>query len=314
MIYTLPDSISRGFKMTHVVTRLGAAFAGAALISIVSLQAAQYGGAPAAPQGRAGGAAQQNVSTPRTPDGHPDLSGMWGGGGGGGGGDKPDEKGNLTVLFKQRPCSEQQKDLGNCAQAVNFERDSGVEQRMDPIPMYKPEFWERVQYLDREGIKEDPTFHCKPAGVPRMGPPAKIVQTATELLFLYQQGNIFRVIPIDGRPHDPIKSQDTTWYGDAVGKWEGNTMVIDIVGFNDESWLGWPGWLHSNNMHVIERYTRNGNTLTWQATVEDPDVLLAPFVTEPRTLRLNPNPKATLIEDLPCEERDSQHIVTHERG
>jgi hypothetical protein len=300
--------------MTHVVARLGAAFAGAALISIVSLQAAQYGGAAAGPQGRAGGAAQQNAPTPRTPDGHPDLSGMWGGGGGGGGGDKPDEKGNLTVLFKQRPCSEQQKDLGNCAQAVNFERDSGVEQRMDPIPMYKPEFWERVQYLDREGIKEDPTFHCKPAGVPRMGPPAKIVQTGTELIFLYQQANTFRVIPIDGRPHDPIKSQDTTWYGDAVGKWDGDTMVIDIVGFNDESWLGWPGWLHSNNMHVIEKYTRNGNTLTWQATVEDPDVLLAPFVTEPRTLRLNPNPKATLIEDLPCEERDSQHIVTHERG
>ena len=300
--------------MTHVVARRGAAFAGAALISIVSLQSAQYGGAAAGPQGRAGGAAQQNASTPRTPDGHPDLSGMWGGGGGGGGGDKPDEKGNLTVLFKQRPCSEQQKDLGNCAQAVNFERDSGVEQRMDPIPMYKPEFWERVQYLDREGIKEDPTFHCKPAGVPRMGPPAKIVQTATELIFMYQQGNIFRVIPIDGRPHDPIKSQDTTWYGDAVGKWDGDTMVIDIVGFNDESWLGWPGWLHSNNMHVIEQYTRNGNTLTWQATVEDPDVLLAPFVTEARTLRLNPNPKATLIEDLPCEERDSQHIVTHERG
>jgi hypothetical protein len=307
--------------MTHVVARLGAAFAGAALISIVSLQAAQNGGpstplGASAPQGaRAGGAAQQqNVPTPRTPDGHPDLSGMWGGGGGGGGGDKPDEKGNLTVLFKQRPCSEQQKDLGNCAQAVNFERDSGVEQRMDPIPMYKPEFWERVQYLDREGIKEDPTFHCKPAGVPRMGPPAKIVQTGTELIFLYQQANTFRVIPIDGRPHDPIKSQDTTWYGDAVGKWEGDTMVIDIVGFNDESWLGWPGWLHSNNMHVIERYTRNGNTLTWQATVEDPDVLLAPFVTEPRTLRLSPNSKATLIEDLPCEERDSQHIVTHERG
>jgi hypothetical protein len=185
---------------------------------------------------------------------------------------------------------------------------------MDPIPMYKPEFWERVQYLDREGVKEDPTFHCTPAGVPRMGPPAKIVQTPTELIFLYAQGNQFRVIPIDGRPHDPIKSQDTTWYGDAVGRWEGDTMVIDIVGFNDESWIDWPGWFHSNNMHVIEKYTRNGSTLTWQATVEDPDVLMQPFVMEPRTVRLNPNAKATLTEDLPCEERDSQHIVTHERG
>jgi hypothetical protein len=294
------------------LNRFGIAAAAAAAMSFVSLHAAQYGGA-ATPAGQQ--QQQQNVPTPRTADGHPDLSGMWGGGGGGGGAVKPDEKGNLVQLTRGRPCSKQQFDAGNCAPGINFERDSGVTQRMGPeIPMYKPEFWDRVQYLDREGIKEDPTFHCKPAGVPRMGPPAKIVQTGTELIFLYQQGNTFRVIPIDGRPHDPIKSQDTTWYGDAVGKWEGDTMVIDIVGFNDESWLGWPGWLHSNNMHVIERYTRNGNTLTWQATVEDPDVLLAPFVTEARTLRLNPNPKATLIEDLPCEERDSQHIVTHERG
>ena len=182
---------------------------------------------------------------------------MWGGGGGGGG-DKPDEKGNLTVLFKQRPCSTQQVDAGNCAPAVNFERDSGVSSGWTEIPMYKPEFWEKVQQLDREGTPEDPAFHCKPAGVPRMGPPNKIVQTPTEFILLYASGNTFRVIPIDGRPHDPIKSQDTTWYGDAVGKWEGDTLVIDIVGFNDESWIGWPGWFHSNNMHVIESCTRNG--------------------------------------------------------
>jgi hypothetical protein len=306
--------------MTHRFARYSVAVAVAAAISLVSLSAApQYGGIPpvAPAGGRAGGAApQQSVPTPRTADGHPDMSGMWGGGGGGfGAGDKPDEKGNLTVVFKQRPCSQQQRDIGECAQAVNFERDSGVTQRADAnMPMYKPEFWDRVQYLDRNGVQEDPTFHCKPAGVPRMGPPAKIVQTATELVFLYGQGNVFRIIPIDGRPHDPIKSQDTTWYGDAVGKWDGDTLVIDIVGFNDESWLDWPGWLHSNNMHVIEKYTRNGNTMTWQVTVEDPDVLTQPFVMDPRTIRMNPNPKATFTEDLPCEERDAQHIVTHERG
>jgi hypothetical protein len=286
----------------RIVKRLSAAFAVALLVSIVPVHAQQR------PQQQ-----QQNVPTPRTADGHPDLSGMWGGGGGGGG-DKPDEKGNLTILFKQRPCSAQQRDLGNCAPGVNFERDSGVEQRLDPIPMYKPELWEKVQDYDRNGVQYDPEFHCKPSGVPRMGPPSKIVQTATELIFLYARANQFRVIPIDGRPHDPVKSQDTTWYGDAIGKWEGDTMVIDIVGFNDESWIDWPGWLHSNNMHVIEKLTRNGNTLTWQAIVEDPDTLLEPFVMPARTIRLNPNAKATLTEDLPCEERDSQHIVTHERG
>ena len=293
-------------------TRFGIAAACAAAMTVMSVAAQTPSPAP-----RTGTAqpAQQNVPTPRTADGHPDLSGMWAGGGGGGGAARPDEKGNLTVLQRGRPCSQAQVDSGQCAPGVNFERDSGVTQRMGPeIPMYNPEFWERVQNLDRNGTHEDPEFHCKPAGVPRMGAPAKIVQTPTELIFLYAQGNQFRVIPIDGRGHDPIKSQDTTWYGDAVGKWEGDTMVIDIVGFNDESWIAWPGWFHSNNMHVTEKLTRTGNTLRWEAIVEDPDVLTQPYHVPPRTLRLNPDPKATLTEDLPCEERDSQHMVTHERG
>jgi hypothetical protein len=296
------------------LNRVGIAAAAAAAMSFVSLHAAQYGGAPAAPAARGAAPQEQNVPTPRTPDGHPELSGMWGGGGGGGAA-KPDEKGNLTVLQRGRPCSPAQFDAGNCAPGINFERDSGVTQRMGPeVPMYKPEFWDRVQYLDRNGTQEDPEFHCKPSGVPRMGPPAKIVQTPTEVILLYAQGNTFRVIPIDGRPHDPIKSQDTTWYGDAVGKWDGDTLVIDIVGFNDESWIEWPGWFHSNNMHVIEKLTRTGNTLRWDATVEDPDVLIEPYHVRGRTVRLNPDAKATLTEDLPCEERDSQHMVTHERG
>ena len=301
--------------MRHRSIHFSGALVVAAAVSFASVQAAQYGDTPAAPAPRAG-AQQNNGPTPRTPDGHPDLTGMWNGGGGGGGNNavRPDEKGNIVQLTRARLCAQSQIDAGECHPGVNAERDAGMNQRPAHQPMYKPEYWERVQYLDREGIQEDPAFHCKPAGVPRMGPPAKMVQTPTELIMLYQQNNLFRIIPIDGRPHDPIKSQDTTWYGDAVGKWEGNTLVIDIVGFNDEGWLGWPGWLHSNNMHVVEKYTRNGDTLTWTATVFDPDTLLEPFEMPSRTMRLNPDPKATFIEDLPCEERDAQHIVTHERG
>ena len=257
-----------------------------------------------------------NAPTPRTADGHPDMTGMWGGGGGGGG-PKPDENGNLTIRNRQRPCSQAQIAAGQCGAAVNFERDSGVQQHgidWQNLPLYKPELWERVEYLDKEGNANDPEWDCKPAGVPRMGPPTKVVQTATELILLYASRNTFRVIPIDGRPHDPVKSQDTTWNGDAVGHWDGDTLVADIVGFNDESWLDYPGYFHSNNMHVIEKFTRQGNTLTWQATVEDPDVLMKPFVMEPHALRLNPDPKASFIEDLPCEERDRVHIVTKERG
>jgi hypothetical protein len=65
-------------------------------------------------------------------------------------------------------------------------------------------------------------------------------------------------------------------------------------------------------MHVVERFHRDGNTLTWQATVEDPDVLLKPWRMNARTLKLNPDPKAVLEETLPCSERDLSHLVTKE--
>jgi hypothetical protein len=180
--------------------------------------------------------------------------------------------------------------------------------------MYKPEFWDKVQDLDVNGNFKDPDIKCYPDGLPRIGAPSKIVQTANEIIFLYQSHNTFRVIPTDGRDHDPIRSQDLTYYGDSVGKWEGDTLVIDSVGFTDESWLAWPGYFHTNNMRVVETLRREGNTLTWQATVHDPAVLMQPWTVNPVRRTLNPNPKALLTEDLPCEDRDSEHLSSRERG
>ena len=197
---------------------------------------------------------------------------------------------------------------------VNFERDNALIRRMDPNkPVYRPEFWEKVQKLDQEGNNEDPSYSCMPQGVPRMGPPMKIVQTDTELIFLYAgPQDTYRVIPIDGRKHTPIEDLDGTWRGEAIGHWEGDTMVVDTIGFNDTSWLDIGGYFHSENMRVIERLRREGNTLAWQATVEDPDVLVKPWVMNARELRLNPDPKAMLEETLPCSERDLSHLVTKE--
>src|SRR2546426_778992 len=83
-------------------------------------------------------------------------------------------------------------------------------------------------------------------GVPRMGAPTKILQTKDEVVFLYaQQGaspTDFRIIPTDGRAHDPIRSQDLLFYGDSVGKWDGDTLVVDSVGFNDLTWMGQGGY------------------------------------------------------------------------
>ena len=114
------------------------------------------------------------------------------------------------------------------------------------------------------------------------------------------------------RPHDPINSKDQTYMGDSVCKWEGDTLVVDVTGFNDETWLAWPGYFHTNKMRVIERLRREGNLLHYQVTVEDPDVLLEPWTTTPRVALLNPRPDAMLAESLPCSERDLAHTVTKE--
>jgi hypothetical protein len=282
---------------------VGVAFAVAAAWLVPAIVAAQRGAGPDA-------AAARNVPTPRTAEGKPDFNGMWVAGGGNR--EKAEDPGNIKELTRGRPCHPGQIP---CAPGVNAERDSGIRQRMSANkPLYRAELWERVQYLDENGNNEDPGSRCYPTGVPRMGAPSKIVQTPTEMIFLYQARNAFRVIPIDGRPHDPINSLDQTWMGDSIGRWEGDTLVVDVVGLTGETWLAWPGYFHSNNMHVVERLTREGNTLRWQATVEDPDVLLKPWVMDPVVRQFNPNPKAFLIEDYPCEERDWANMVTKERG
>jgi hypothetical protein len=85
------------------------------------------------------------------------------------------------------------------------------------------------------------------------------------------------------------------------------------VDFNGLEWLGWPGWFTSPDKKVTERMRRVGNTLEWQATVEDP-ILLKPWNTGMQRRQLNTDPLAELEEPLPCVEKDLQHMVTRERG
>ena len=121
------------------------------------------------------------------------------------------------------------------------------------------------------------------------------------------------MIPLDGRKHTPLQDLDGTYNGEPIAYWDGDTLVVDTYGFNSATWfdqLG--GYFHSENMHVIERFHRDGNILTWTATIDDPDVLLQPWTTTPRIAMLNPNPKAMLPESLPCSERDLAHTVTKE--
>src|SRR5512145_1454319 len=163
----------------RIRTNTSIAVAVAAALWLMPADATMQRGAGTGPTG-------QNAPTPRTADGKVDFSGLWVGGGGGGGDLKPDEQGNVTVLSRGRPCHPGQE----CKPAINFERDSGVRQRMSPnLPKYKPEQWARVEDLDVNGNFRDPEIKCYPAGLPRIGAPSKIVQTPTEIIFLYTHHN-----------------------------------------------------------------------------------------------------------------------------
>jgi hypothetical protein len=126
------------------------------------------------------------------------------------------------------------------------------------------------------------------------------------IVFLYQviAGNTFRLVPTDGRPHDP--DAEPSYYGDSIGHWEGDTLVVDATDFNDDTWLGLDGWFHSTALHVIERITREGDTIRYQATLEDPNVFTRPWTMNPRTAKAT---KDLIVENAPCVERDEDHII-----
>src|SRR5262245_34103826 len=239
--------------------------------------------------------------TPRAADRHPDLTGVCGGAAETVKALTPGE--STRILFPVRTGPDDKRIFDEMDRAAK-ERQAAEPNK----PPYKAELMEKVQLLSDKRQFNDPSFYCKPLGLPRMGPPSQIVQTPGLVVLLYQGRNTFRTIPTDGRPHNP--DSDWTWNGDSVGRWDGETFVIDTTKLVEDSWLGADGWFHTNKMHVVERLSRKGDTMTWSATVEDPGVFTKPWEMTARTLRLNSNPKALLEEDPPCLEQDGPHIVT----
>jgi hypothetical protein len=177
-------------------------------------------------------------------------------------------------------------------------------------PEYKPELQAKVKELSDLQSKLDPAFFCRSPGVPRIGPPNQIVQAPGTVVFLYEAQNAFRVIPTDGRPHRT--DVDPSYVGDSVGRWEGDTLVVDVTGLTEDTWLASDGYFHSPEMRVIERLERSGDTLRYTATVDDPKVLARPWTMNPRTLKLSREPQDALVESPPCVERDAPHMTTTE--
>ena len=124
---------------------------------------------------------------------------------------------------------------------------------------------------------------CKPLGIPQtyITPyPFQIIQTAKQIVIIYEYPNAIRWIPTDGRAHEV--DPDPTWMGSSVGRWEGDTLVVDAIGFNDKTEVH--GFMHTDALHVVERFQLqpDGN-LRYEVTVEDPNVWQTPWKIAART-------------------------------
>jgi len=140
-------------------------------------------------------------------------------------------------------------------------------------------------YNSLNNSKYDPEGYCLPPGGPRLYAtpyPMEIIQQPElkRIVIIFEGGtHVWREIHMDGRPHaksEAIKGQ--TWLGDSVGHWERDTLVVDVVGFNEGTWLDYYGHPHTDQMHVVEKYTRpNKGTLHYEATIDDPGAYTKPW-------------------------------------
>ena len=230
--------------------------------------------------------------TPKLPDGHPDLNGYWAASRG------PDTPVNSE--FGQRSAFIKRGDWRNAKEAY-----------ADPNqPPYKPALSAKVEDLAKNESKMDTAFFCKPGGVPRIGPPHAIVQApGMPIVFLYQlgAGNAFRQVPI-GAMHDEIAlGLGSLYNGDSIGRWDGNTLVVETIGFIDETWIGIYGWFHIDKMKVVERISRVGDTLHYRPTVEYTEVFTRPWTMNPW---VSVKTAERIVENPPCVETDFNNLTS----
>jgi hypothetical protein len=159
--------------------------------------------------------------------------------------------------------------------------------------------------------KLDPEIKCFLPGIPRatyMPYPFQIVQTPTHVLFAYEFAGASRIVYLNAKTEAPVES----WMGYSTGRWDGETLVIDVTGFNDQTWFDRAGNFHSEELHVIERYTAVGpDALQYEVTIEDPKVFTRAWkITMPLYRRLEKNAQ---IMEYGCVEFGEELMYGHLR-
>jgi hypothetical protein len=213
-------------------------------------------------------------SPPKTPHGHPDLQGIW-------------QVLNTTAAWNVEP------------HTATWEVPAGLGVIVDPaggmIP-YQP--WAAARRAEnfKTRATADPLAKCFKPGVPRLTYlpfPFQIVQSPQAVTIFYEYVHNFRTIHLNRQTH--VDGLDF-WNGDSIGRWDGNTLVVDVANFNGQTWLDRAGNFHSAALRVVERYTRiDPATMTYEATLEDPKVFTRPWKMS-MSLHLRREPNIRLLE------------------
>jgi hypothetical protein len=166
--------------------------------------------------------------------------------------------------------------------------------------------WSNPPVLGAED--NDPILRCEPAGVPRIyngfAHPMSFIQTNEKIVILYEADRVYRIIYMN-RKHP--EHADSLWYGDSIGTWDGNTLVVDTIDFNDRTWLDRSGHPHSDKLHLVERFVRvDHGHLQIDITVDDPIAYTKPWGGR-KIFKLEP--ASWELEEYMCDPEDEEKVL-----
>jgi hypothetical protein len=216
--------------------------------------------------------APASSAIPRLPNGKPDFNGVW-----------------------QRPY------------VPDMSRSAGDAQKGPGSIPFTPEY--AKVFKDYDPANFDYTGHCLPQGLTRSmnSPfPVRFMQTDKIFTILYEAWNVFEIVHVDGRVHP--KDPDPLWFGDRVGSWDGDTLVVDTIGFNDKTNLDTVGHPHSDQMHTVERFTlTDAQHVSYEITIDDSKAFTKPWKNT-RIFTLKPEWE---VMEYSCEENNKDFTAGH---
>ena len=241
-------------------------------------------------------AAAQAAEVPRAWDSRPDLNGIW------------QAIGTAHWNIQDHSASAGPPDMG----AIGAVPPGQGVVVGNEIP-YQPSALEQKQWNFENRFTEDPEIKCFMPGVPRatyLPYPFQIIQGDQKIMLVYGFADANRTIHMDKESPEPAPID--TWMGRSHGQWDGDTLVVDVAGFNGEAWFDRAGNFSSNLLHVVERYTLTGpNVLMYEATIEDPNVFTRPWtIRMPLYRRLEENVQ---ILEFKCVEFTEDLLYGHLR-